>query len=49
MIIIEKEGCQSPVYMCSKHMYTRGSVSMLPQKILDFKLSETATGAFSIE
>ena len=30
-----------------KDMYTRGSGGMLPQKILDFRLSETASGAFS--
>ena len=31
-----------------KHMYTRGvSEGMLPQKKLDFRLSETASGAFS--
>ena len=30
-----------------KHMYTMGSGGMLPQDILDFRLSVTASGAFS--
>ena len=29
------------------HMYTRGSGGMLPQEILVFRLSQTASGAFS--
>ena len=29
------------------HIHTRGSGGMLPQEILDFRLSVTAPGAFS--
>ena len=50
MSIYEKEGGRSPVYMCiSKCTLGRseGSGGMLPQNILDVRLSETASGAFS--
>ena len=40
MSIYDKEG---PVYMCT----LGGSGGMFPQKILDSRLSETASGAFS--
>ena len=43
----EKEGGQSPVYMCINTCTLGESGGMLPQKILDFRLSETASGAFS--
>ena len=43
----KKEGGQSPVYMCIS-TYTLGeSGGMLPLKSLDFRRSETASGAFS--
>ena len=47
MSIYEKEGGRSPVYMCISTCTLGGSGGMLPQKILDFRLSETASGAFS--
>ena len=45
MSIYEKEGGggeQSPVYMCISTCTLGGSGGMLPQKSLDFRLSETA-------
>ena len=45
MSIYEKEGGgeeQSPVYMCISTCTLGGAGGMLPQKILDFRLSETA-------
>ena len=49
MSIYEKEGGPIPVYMCIRTCTcTLGrSGGMLPQKIVDFRLSETASGAFS--
>ena len=47
MSIYEKEGGQSPVYICISTCTLRGSGGMLPQEILVFRLSETASGAFS--
>ena len=48
MSIYEKEGGgRSPVYMCIKHMYTRGVWGHALQKTLDFRLSEITSGAFS--
>ena len=47
MSIHEKEGGRSPVYMCISACTLGGSGGMLPRKILDFRLSETASGAFS--
>ena len=49
MSIYEKEGGRIPVYMClcTCTCTLGGSGGMLPQKILDFRLSETASGAFS--
>ena len=47
MSIYEKEGERSPVYMCISTCTLGGSGGMLPQKIFDFRLSETASGAFS--
>ena len=47
MSIYEKEGGRSPVYMCISTCTLGGSGGMLPPKILDFRLSETASGAFS--
>ena len=44
MSIFEKEGGRSPVYMVHNHLYTRGVWGYAP---LDFRLSETASGAFS--
>ena len=38
MSIHEKEGGQSPVYMCISTCTLGGSGGMLPQKILDFRL-----------
>ena len=40
---------QSPVYMCISTCTLEGSEGMLPHKILDFRLSETASGALCIE
>ena len=42
--VYEEEEGRSPVYMC---ITLGGSGGMLPQKILDFRLSESASGAFS--
>ena len=48
MSIYEKMGGEAkPCVHVHKHMYTRGSGDMLPQKIFNFRLSETASGAFS--
>ena len=47
MSIYEKAGGQSPVYMCISTCTLGESGGMLPQKILDFRLSETASGALS--
>ena len=47
MSIHEKEGGRSPVCMYISTCILGGSGGMLPQKILDFRLSETASGAFS--
>ena len=47
MSIYEKEGGAKPCVHVHKHMYTRGSGGMLPQEILVFSLSETASGTFS--
>ena len=47
MSICEKEGEQSPVYTCITTCTLGGSGGMLPQEILDFRLSVTASGAFS--
>ena len=47
MSIYEKEGGQSPVYMCISTCTLGGSGGMLPQEILVFRLSETASGAIS--
>ena len=43
MSIYEKEGRggAKPCVHVHKHMYTRESGGMLPQKILDFRLSQT--------
>ena len=38
---------QSPVYMYINTCTLGGSGGMFPQKILDFRLSETVSGAFS--
>ena len=40
----KRGGGRSPVYMC---IILGGSVGMLPQKILEFRPSETASDAFS--
>ena len=47
MGIFEKEAGQSPVYMCIRKCTLGGSGGMFPQEILDFRLSVTASGAFS--
>ena len=47
MSIYEKEVGRSPVYMCIGTCTLGESGGMFPQKILDFRLSETASGAFS--
>ena len=47
MNICGKEGGQSPVYMCISTCTLGGSGDMFPQKIFDFRWSETASGAFS--
>ena len=47
MSIYEKEGRRSPVYMCISICTLGGSGGMLPKEILVFRLSETASGAFS--
>ena len=45
---MKKRGRQSPVYMCIISTCTLGgSGGMLPQENLVFKVSETASGAFS--
>ena len=44
---MKKGGGRSPVYMCNSTCTLGGSGGMLPQKILDFRLSETGSGAFS--
>ena len=38
-------GGRSPVYMCITTCTLRGCGGMLPQKIVDFRLSETGSGA----
>ena len=46
---MKKRGAKPCVHV-HEHMYPgtlEGSGGMLPQKILDFRLSETASGAFS--
>ena len=45
--IYKKERGQSPVYLCISTCTLGGSGGLLPQKILDYRLSETASGAFS--
>ena len=50
MSIFEKEGGGGGAKPCvhvHKQMYTRGAEGMLPQEILDFRLSMTASGAFA--
>ena len=47
MRIFEKEGGRSPVCMCVITCALGGSGGMLPEEILDFRLSVTASGAFS--
>ena len=42
---MKKRGGQSPVYMCISTCTLGESGGMLPQKILHFRLSETASGA----
>ena len=42
MSIYEKEAGVKPVYMCISTCTPGGSGGMLPQKMLDFRLSETA-------
>ena len=46
MSIYEKKGGESCVHV-HKHMYTRGCGGTIPQKILDFRLPETASDALS--
>ena len=43
---MKKRGAKPCVHV-HKHMYTRGSGGMLPQEMLVYRLSETASGAFS--
>ena len=43
----KRGGGVKPCIHVHKYMYTRGVLGMLPQKILDFRLSETTSGAFS--
>ena len=47
MSIYENEGGRSPVYMCISTFTLGGSGGMIPQEILVFRFSETASGAFS--
>ena len=47
MTIFEKEGVQSPMYMCISTCTLGESWGMFSRKILDFRLSKTASGAFS--
>ena len=42
-----KRGGAKPCVHVHKHMYSRGVWGHAPPKILDFRLSETASGAFS--
>ena len=47
MSIYDKEGGAKPCVHVHEHMYTGGSGGMPPKKMLDFRLSETASSAFS--
>ena len=44
---IQIEGGVKPCVHVHKHMYTRGVWGHAPQEILVFRISETASGAFS--